>query len=289
MSLLMQVSDTHFGTERDEVVDALVSFARASKPDVMVLSGDITQRARRAQFAAARAFCDRLGIAVQLVVPGNHDVPLFDVATRVLSPYRHYREFFGADLEPVLDTPDLLVLGVNCTRAWRHKHGEISRAQIGRIAERLGRASETQLKIVVTHQPVDVPTGSDENNLVRGHADAVHAWVAAGADILMGGHIHLPFVRPLSQRFPELKRSAWCVQAGTAVSERVRANRPNSVNLVRHEAGSGKAVVERWDYATASGFHCGERIELMLERSTSELHGAMGTWRAGDARSESAD
>lgn len=267
MSVLLQVSDTHFGTERDAVVEALVAFAHAKTPDVLVLSGDITQRARRAQFAAARAFCDRIGIAVQLVVPGNHDIPLFDVATRVFSPYRHYRTFFGDELQPTLDTPDLLVLGVNCTRAWRHKHGEISDAQIKRIAARLERADAGQLRIVVTHQPVDVPTGSDENNLVRGHVDAVHAWVEAGADIVMGGHIHLPFIRPLSQRFPELRRAAWCVQGGTAVSHRVRANRPNSVNLVEHVARSGQAVVERWDYMGEAGFECGERVEMVLDRS----------------------
>lgn len=267
MSVLMQVSDTHFGTEQEPVVEALVAFSRSRRPDVLVLSGDITQRARRDEFAAARVFCDGLGIPVQLVIPGNHDIPLFDVPTRVLSPYRLYRQVFGDDLEPMHDTPDLLVLGVNCTRAWRHKHGEISAMQIRRVAERLRRSNAGQLRIVVTHQPVDVPTGSDENNLVRGHVDAVHAWVEAGADIVMGGHIHLPFIRPLSQRFPELGRSAWCVQAGTAVSNRVRANRPNSVNLVHHEAGSGEAVVERWDYDGNGGFQCGEHVEIVLDRS----------------------
>ncbi|TXK64314.1 metallophosphoesterase family protein [Alkalisalibacterium limincola] len=272
MSVLLQVSDPHFGTQVDEVVEALVAFAKDKRPDVLMLSGDITQRARREQFLAARAFCDRLGIGVELAVPGNHDIALFDVFTRVVAPYRHYRESFGNDLEPVLDTPDLLVIGVNCTRPWRHKHGEISKAQIRRISDRLARAGTGQLRVVVTHQPVDVPTGSDENNLVRGHADAVHAWVEAGADILMGGHIHLPFIRPLAQRYPELRRAAWCVQGGTAVSHRVRADRPNSVNLVTHVANSGQAVVERWDFAGEGGFECGERVELVLDRSTN--HGS---------------
>lgn len=279
MTVLLQVSDPHFGTEVDEVVEVLVAFARDKRPDVLLLSGDITQRARRHEFAAARAFCDRLGLGVELAVPGNHDIPLFDVATRVASPYRLYRRAFGDELEPVLDTPDMLVIGVNCTRAWRHKHGEISAAQVRRVADRLSRAGVGQLRVVVTHQPVDVPTGSDENNLVRGHSEAVHAWVEAGADILMGGHIHLPFVRPLAQRFPDLRRAAWCVQGGTAVSDRVRADRPNAVNLVEHVAGSGQAVVERWDYQGADGFQCGERVEIVLDRPGRRTGPSGGSYR----------
>lgn len=268
MSLLLQVSDPHFGTERPEVVEALVALAQVQKPDVLVLSGDITQRARRAQFDAAWAFCDRLGIPVRLALPGNHDIPLFDLPTRIFSPYRGYRRVFGDELEPVLDTPDLLVVGVNTTRAHRHKHGEVSAAQVERVAARLQAARAGQLRIVVTHQPVDVPVAGDENNLVRGHAEAVHAWVAAGADMVMGGHIHLPFIRPLSLRYPALGRRAWCVQAGTAVSHRVREGLPNAVNLVRHEAGAGLAWAERWDFQGSAGFLRGEQVELLLDRPT---------------------
>lgn len=266
MSLLLQVSDPHFGTEQAPVVEALVALAQDCRPDVLVLSGDITQRARRAQFKAAAAFCARLGIARQVVIPGNHDIPLFDLPTRLLSPYRWHRQAFGDELEPVLDTPDWLVIAVNTTRAYRHKHGEVSPRQVARVAERLAAARKGQLRIVVTHQPLDVPAPADEVDLARGHAQAVPAWVAAGADIVMGGHIHLPFVRPLSKRFPGLARSAWCVQAGTAVSHRVRGDLPHSVNLVHFTAGSTEARVERWDHDPATGFRCGETFALTPDR-----------------------
>ena len=266
MSLLLQVSDPHFGTEQAPVVEALVAMARACRPDLLVLSGDITQRARRAQFRAAAAFCERLEVPRQLVVPGNHDIPLFNLPTRLLSPYRWHRQAFGDELEPVLDTPDWLVVGVNTTRPWRHKHGEVSPRQVARVAERLAAARPGQLRVVVTHQPLDVPEPADEVDLARGHARAVPAWVEAGADLVMGGHIHLPFVRPLSLRYPGLARRAWCVQAGTAVSHRLRGQLPHSVNLVRYEAGAGEARVERWDHDGVAGFRCAEVFVLTLDR-----------------------
>jgi 3',5'-cyclic AMP phosphodiesterase CpdA len=265
MSLLLQVSDPHFGTERPEVVEALVALAQARRPDVLVLSGDITQRARRDQFAAAARFCDRLGIAVRLVLPGNHDIPLFDVPTRLLNPYRLYREYFGEDFAPVVDRPGLLVLGVNTTRAHRHKHGEVSASQAASVAARLRAAAPGQLRVVVTHQPVDVPTPHEQHNLLRGRAHAVPAWVAAGADVIVGGHIHLPFVRPLSLRYPGLARRAWCVQAGTSVSSRVRDGIPNSVNFIAGD-GPGQAFAERWDFRAGAGFERVERSEFALDR-----------------------
>lgn len=268
MSRLLQVSDTHFGTERAGVMDDLVALCRQLEPEVVVLSGDITQRARRHQFEAAARFWARMQAPERLVIPGNHDIALFNLFSRIFHPYRLHRAAFGDDLEPVVETPSLLVLGVNTTRRHRHKHGEVSAAQVARVCERLRAASPAQLRVVVTHQPVDVPEGTDENNLLRGHAAAVPAWVDAGADVLMGGHIHLPFVRPLSLRFPGLPRRAWCVQAGTAISHRVRGNMPNSVNVIAHDPGRGESVAERWDHVEGKGFVRTERNPLALDRGT---------------------
>jgi hypothetical protein len=105
---------------------------------------------------------------------------------------------------------------------------------------------------------------------VHGYEQAVRAWADAGADIIMGGHIHLPYVAVLGEHFPELSRRCWAVQAGTAVSHRIRARHPNSVNLIHYSAGAAHCAVERWDYDVASAdFKCIDMQELMLERAGS--------------------
>ena len=268
MTLLLQVSDPHFGTERAPVVAALERLVREQRPDVLLLSGDITQRATRAQFAAARRFVDRLALPALVAIPGNHDIPLFNLAARLLWPYARYAQVFGQELEPQFENPEVLVLGLNTTRRWRHVDGQVSAAQIERVARRCEQAPAAQWRIVVGHQPVAVSRQQDVHNLLHGRDAAVRRWSAAGVDLVLGGHIHLPFVLPLHEQWPGLPRQLWAVQAGTAVSDRVRAEAGNSVNLIRIEAGAaskgpaGTATarplqIERWDHVpTAQRFEC---------------------------------
>lgn len=249
MSVLLQISDTHFGTEQTLVLEALVALALQLRPDVVVLSGDITQRAVAAQFRQARHFVDRL-MAPVVAIPGNHDIPLINIAARLLSPYARYRLAFGDNLEPVFNTVDLLVVCVNTTRAYRHQHGDVSQAQIDRVVQLLQTATAGQLRVVVVHQPIAVINAEDKVDQLRNHASAQKQWAAAGADLVMGGHIHLPYTLALSG----LDRPMWAVQAGTGVSTRVRAGVPNSVNVVRW--GSSVAVglchIEQWDFEAVS-------------------------------------
>jgi predicted MPP superfamily phosphohydrolase len=141
MSVLLQLSDPHFGTEQAPMVKALAALAQ-QQPDLLVLSGDITQRAKRNQFAVARAFTDRLG-APLLAILGNHDIPLFDLGQRLFHPYARYREAFGNELEPIHASRDLLVQCVNTTRGYGHKGGTESSAQIKRVAIRLRRRARS--------------------------------------------------------------------------------------------------------------------------------------------------
>lgn len=267
MSLLLQISDTHFGTEQAAVIDALLRLTRELRPGVIVWSGDITQRARRSQFTAASAFLARLQPAQVLTLPGNHDIPLFNLPARLLFPYAGYQRVFGRDLEPQYESADFRILCINTTRRYRHVDGEISPAQVERAARWLTASSAACIRIVVTHQPVHVIKEKDEKNIVHGHEAAVRRWVQAGVDIVMGGHIHLPYVRPLDERFAGLPRRAWSVQAGTALSWRVRHSAPNSVNVLRRISDPPACVVERWDYeANGARFTPVETHRLTLDR-----------------------
>jgi 3',5'-cyclic AMP phosphodiesterase CpdA len=266
---LLQISDPHFGTEVGSVVVALIALVRQLAPSLVVISGDITQRARRSQFAAAHQFVSQLSAARVIAIPGNHDIPLFNPIARFCHPYANYARCFGDELEPEFESDRLLVLCAKTTRRRRHKDGEVSEEQIERISRRLRQAKSDQLRIVVTHQPVHVIRTQDLENLLHGHEAAVREWSQAGVDVMMGGHIHLPYIRPLSERFSDLSRGVWVVQAGTAVSHRIRDGVPNSVNVIRYPiAEAGHYGVERWDYDGA-----GERFErieqhrMLLDRT----------------------
>jgi len=249
VSLLLQISDLHFGTEQPPVLNALAALVAEHKPQLLIVSGDITQRARRSQFRAARRYIDSLGIPHFLALPGNHDIPLFNIAARALSPYANYLREFGPSLDPEIELTDVLAIGVNTTVAQWHTDGRVDAEAIARVEARLRNAKPRQLRLVVVHQPVHVPRLAEKKNLLVGRDAAVRAWTAAGADLILGGHIHLPYVRPLGERYPGLPRRIWGVQAGTAVSDRIREDAPNSVNLIRYEPARStlECTVERWD------------------------------------------
>ncbi|HIV71269.1 MAG TPA: metallophosphoesterase [Candidatus Aquabacterium excrementipullorum] len=268
MPLVAHLSDMHFGTELPEVVDDILRCLHLLRPDVIVLSGDITQRARASEFRKAREFVDRLPPGKRLILPGNHDLPL-NPLSRALWPLGRFRNTFGSQLEPSLDTPELLIVCVNTTRGWRHKNGEVSPTQIAAVADRLRQGPPEQLKVVVTHQPAAVSRELDEPDRLRRGPRAVQAWRAAGADLILGGHIHLPYMLPVLAEPPHSGREpVWVVNAGTAVSRRVRYEAGNSFNLIRalhvNDLGERLCTVERWDHQSGRGFSPSRVHELEL-------------------------
>ena len=249
MTRLLHISDTHFGTELPAVVSALRAAVAKHMPDVVVLSGDITQRARASQFAAARAFCDSLNVPV-LAVPGNHDIPLYHAFDRVLRPYRNYERYFGAR-EWVASHGGLGIVGFDATSPWRHTRGKLTAAHVeDKLAAARAQAGDAML-IAVVHQPVAVawPEDTDEI-LINAHAVAeVFARYRVAA--VLSGHVHVPMLAQSDTIFADMTPTFLHSGAGTATSWRVRPCAPNSYTLLECDTANHRIDARIYIYDAA--------------------------------------
>ncbi len=231
MRKIIHLSDLHFGHVDEATLAPLISFVNESAPDVIVVSGDLTQRARSEQFKEARAFLDALP-SPQIVVPGNHDIPLHNVFDRFARPLDKYRRHITDDLTPSFADEEIAVIGINTARSLTVKYGRVNEEQIAHIREMMCAYPDDVTKIIVTHHPFDVPEGTDERELVGRAQMAMDALAACGADLLLAGHLHLTHTGHTAERYKIQGHSALIVQAGTATSTRGRGE-TNSFNVIR--------------------------------------------------------
>ena len=232
MRTIVHLSDLHFGRIDEALLEPVIATVTALKPDVVVVSGDLTQRARSHQFKEAREFLDKLP-SPQIIVPGNHDVPLHNVFARFLQPLDKYKEHITDDLEPFYGDEEVAILGINTARSLTVKDGRINEAQIAAIRERLCPYPDEIIKIIVTHHPFDLPEGHHrEDDLVNRAQLAMEAIAKCGADVLLAGHLHVSHTGHSSARYKIAGHSALVVSAGTATSTRGRGE-TNSFNVLR--------------------------------------------------------
>jgi 3',5'-cyclic AMP phosphodiesterase CpdA len=244
---IVHLSDLHTGRVDPAVLAALVPTIRSVHPHLVVLSGDLTQRATDDQFRQARTFLDALAMPT-LVIPGNHDVPLWNVAKRFLAPLAGYTRHITDDLAPVYEDEEMIVAGVNTARSLTWSEGRINDGQVDALLARFEAAPPHRTRIVVTHHPFDLPPGVHERRLL-GRADAAMARLAkAGADLFLSGHLHLSHVSHSAERYRIEGHAALIVQAGT-VSVRGRGEEP-SFNILRLDRK--RLTLDRfvWDLAT---------------------------------------
>jgi 3',5'-cyclic AMP phosphodiesterase CpdA len=244
MRTIAHLSDLHFGRLDARVVQPLLAAIRAASPDLIAISGDLTQRARRNQFADARTFLQSLEHPY-LVVPGNHDVPLYDVARRFLRPLARYKKFIAADLEPSHVDDEIAVIGLNSARSLTFGRGRLNQRQIGRAAERLRTLDPGVIKIIVTHHPFDLPDDYGAEHLVGSAKSAMAQFAEAGADLFLAGHLHVSHIGRTAERYKIAGHSALVVQAGT-ISARLRGE-PNSFNVLRVKRPDITVTRHAWD------------------------------------------
>ena len=244
MRTIAHLSDLHFGREDPEVVAALVAELAERRPSIVAVSGDLTQRARAGQFRAARAFLDALPPPI-LVIPGNHDIPLFNVIARWLSPLGGYTRHIAADPEPFFQDEELAVLGVNTARAGKWSDGRVALAQIEGIRARFGAIPESVFKVVVTHHPFVPAPGGHEHALVERGAAALEAAEGSGVDLLLSGHLHMSFSADVRPHYLSIRRSMLVAQAGTSTSRRHRGE-TNTYNWIVVDPPALSVEQRRW-------------------------------------------
>ena len=251
MRTVLHLSDLHFGRVDEAILSPLVTFINATKPDLVAISGDFTQRARTIQFIAAQEFLDLIPFP-KIVVPGNHDVPLRNLFMRFWHSLDGYRRYICNDLQPFYTDPEIAVAGVNTARALTWKDGRINKGQLDKLRADFDKVPDGRTKIVVTHHPFDLPAGAHGKVVGRSRL-AIQTLAESRVDLLLSGHFHIADIGYTAKRYNIPGYSALIVSSGTSTSTRYRGGQTNSLNLIRIE--HPRIEIERhvWK-ATALGF-----------------------------------
>jgi 3',5'-cyclic AMP phosphodiesterase CpdA len=231
MRTLIHLSDLHFGRIDQTLIQPLRDVIEQLQPDLIAVSGDLTQRARTEQFRAARDFLRALPFS-QIIVPGNHDIPLYNPFARFVQRLGRYRNHITPDLEPFYADSEIVVVGLNTARSLSFEGGRINASQIGRVQERLRPFGDDVVKVIVTHHPFDLSERYGKRAVVGRARMAMERLATYGIDLFLAGHLHLSYAGPITLRFQASERSALFVQAGTATSTRGRGE-ANTFNVIR--------------------------------------------------------
>lgn len=249
MREILHVSDVHFGPlHSPEVSEGVLALVERRPPDLVVVSGDLTQRAKPAQFREARAWADRIPVP-SVTVPGNHDVPLWRVWERVFAPFGAYRKWFASDLEPSWIDDELHVVGINTAHGWTHKNGRISLRRLNEVSRELAASSERRFRVVVAHHHLVPPPRFDSQRLLRNAHEAVEMFTRIGVDLVLSGHLHQCHHQSSEAWFPSGRRPFLIVHAGTTTSVRGRGveRRRNTCNWIRVDDDEVALSHLRWD------------------------------------------
>ena len=264
---IAHLSDLHFGAEDPKVVAGTLAWLQEQRPDLVIISGDFTQRARREQFEQASAYLNRLRADGHclLVVPGNHDIPLYDIGRRFGAPLRRYKRWISHDLCPWFENDHVAVLGINTARSLTFKSGRLNRDQMRLIEERFAGVPESKTRILVTHHPLyamPIGEGSELSEAVGRHDDAVRAVCRAGVHVALAGHFHRTYAGA-ARKMVETAGPALVIQAGTATSVRLRNNELQSFNWIHaHRNNDIELQVIAWD---GHGFHRGNHVRFTYD------------------------
>ena len=257
MRTVVHLSDLHFGRTDPAILAPLVKFVREISPDLVAVSGDLTQRARTAEFVSAREFLASIPFP-QIVVPGNHDVPLHNPFSRFVRRLDRYTRYITPDLQPVFEDSEMLVVGVNTARAFTWKDGRINVRQLQQLRATLEKVPADRTKIVVTHHPFDLPAGASGRVVGRSRL-AMKTLAECRVDLLLAGHFHIADTTQTARRYQMPGYSAIVVSSGTSTSTRGRGQ-PNSLNVIKLDRPN--LTIERRIWRPTSGIFDVQSVEI---------------------------
>src|ERR1700687_1078726 len=212
MPTIAHLSDPHFGRIEPATVQALILTVTEARPDVVVVSGDFTQRAKEREFQEDRQFLRALP-SPQIVVPGNHDVPFYNVIARALKPLRNYQRYITKDLEPFYSDDEIAIIGINTARSLTFKNGRVNRQQVARSCARLEACGENRTRVIVSHHPFDLPETHELHGLVGRAHMAMASFVLCRVDLILSGHLHISHTSESAPRYKIPGHSALVIHA----------------------------------------------------------------------------
>lgn len=248
MRTILHISDVHFGPPHlPRVAQGVLDFIGDHEPSLVVLSGDLTQRARPEQFREARAFVDSIPVPT-VVVPGNHDVPLYRVWERVFDPFGCYRKHFSEDLEPTWSDDELLIVGINTAFGWTIKEGRITLRRLLEVAKAFENAPAHLFKIVVAHHHMIPPPNFGTQRVLGNAFEAIDLFSTAGVDLILSGHQHQTYIGNSEEFYPKGRPPVVILHSGTTTSRRGRGGEreKNSCNWIRIDERSMIVSHYRW-------------------------------------------
>ena len=247
MRTIAHMSDLHFGRVRTEIVQALLADVAALSPTLVVISGDLTQRASRAQYEAAEAFLARMPVP-WVAVPGNHDIPTLNPITRFTRPLSRFRRHVSRDAQPFWMDEEIAVCGINTARSWvwDWSHGRVSWSQMESVREAMRDVPPDRFRIVFAHHPFLPPPTAPGTRLVGRAVPALKALEEAGVEMLLAGHLHRAYTGDIMSHHTHVARSILVAQASTATSTRLRSE-PNAYNLITIDGPSVTFEVRSWE------------------------------------------
>lgn len=269
---LAHLSDLHFGPPHsDDAALAALSAVSSLKPDAIVISGDLTQRARKSQFEKAARYLSQLPEVPRIVIPGNHDVPLYRIFERLFTPHRLYRELICSELNPSLILPQAVIAGLDSTAPRSAiSNGRISRWQLRHLETVLRDVPPEKLRIVVVHHPLIPGPDSVFDWLMPHRERLVRKLLELDVDLILGGHLHRAFVGKASDYFPRLSadRQLIICQCGTTTSWRGRGREKRQNTLNGIEFFADRITVTQMQRNRSTGIFSPVQITTLLRNGS---------------------